>query len=141
MFLSGYKFEDGRWYSILFILKNLGGNMLRHLQNLNELVIYASISCFAAFIGRLIPAFYFPILLLRLAIVGYCIYIIRGEGNKELAVVLCGSVLLGMIGGNWDFFEIYLRYNYRLIGRWISIVLSLAFIITGLSLYAKTSEK
>jgi hypothetical protein len=116
--------------------------MLRHLQNLNELVIYASISCGAAFIGRIFPAFYFPILLLRLGIFGYCVYIIAGtEGNKELAIVLGGALALGLIGGNWDWIEIYLRFNQEFIGRVLSIVFCLAAVILGVVLYGKAGKR
>jgi hypothetical protein len=85
--------------------------MLRHLKNANELVLYASISCGAAFMSRLLPAFHFPIMLLRLGIFGYCFYIIaHAEGNRELAVILGGSLLIGMVGGYWDLIEVHSRY-------------------------------
>lgn len=97
--------------------------MLRHLKNANELVLYASVSCGAAFFGRVFPAFYFPILLLRLAIFGYCIYIIaHTEGNKELAVILGGSLFIGLIGGYWDLIEVYLRFDSGKIITVISLV-------------------
>jgi hypothetical protein len=86
--------------------------MLRHLQNLNELVIYAGLSCGAAFIARIFPPFYFPILLLRLGVFGYCLFVIaKAEGDKELASVIGAALLLGVIGGNWDWFEVWLRFN------------------------------
>jgi hypothetical protein len=116
--------------------------MLRHLQNLNELVIYAAISCGAAFIGRIFPAFYYPILLLRLGVLGYCLYVIgRSEGNRELAFVLGGALLLGMVGGNWDWVEVYLRFNQELIGRWFSIILCLGLAVVGAWLYGTTGKK
>lgn len=97
--------------------------MLRHLKNANELVLYASISCGAAFIGRVFPAFYFPILLIRLAIFGYCVYIIaHTEGNKELAVILGGSLFIGLIGGYWDLIEVYLRFDSGQILTIVSLV-------------------
>jgi len=80
--------------------------MLRHLKNANELILYASISCGAAFIGRLYPAFYFPILLLRLGIAGYCLYVIAGaEGNRDFAILLGGALFLGLVGGYWDLIQ------------------------------------
>jgi len=116
--------------------------MLRHLQNLNELVIYASISCGAAFIGRIFPAFYFPILLLRLGVLGYCLYVIgQSEGNKELAIVIGGALLLGMIGGNWDWIEVYLRFNQELIGYWFTIILSLSLAVLRVGIYGTAGKK
>ena len=112
--------------------------MLRHLKNLDELILYASISCGAAFISRLFPAFFFPITFLRMGIFGYCIYIIAGaEKNKELAVTLGGALFLGMIGGNWDYLEVYLRYNQELIARLITVVTIISLITLGLFLYFK----
>ena len=97
--------------------------MLRHLKNANELVLYASLSCGVAFIGRVFPAFYFPILLIRLAIFGYCAYIIAyTEGNKEMAVILGGSLFIGLIGGYWDLIEVYLRFDPSQIVTIISLV-------------------
>ena len=86
--------------------------MLRHLKNANELVLYASLSCGAAFLGRILPAFYFPILLLRLGIFCYCLFIIaKAEGNKDLAIIIGSALFIGMIGGYFDLIEIYLRYD------------------------------
>lgn len=85
--------------------------MLRHLKNANELVLYASISCGAAYLARLNPPFHFPIMLLRLAMLGYCGYIIAiAERNKELAVLLGGAMLIGCIGGYWDLIEVHSKY-------------------------------
>jgi hypothetical protein len=85
--------------------------MLRHLKNANELVLYASISCGAAYLARLNPPFHFPIMLLRLGVLGYCLYIIAiAEGNKELAIIVGGSLLIGMIGGYWDLIEVHSKY-------------------------------
>lgn len=107
--------------------------MLRHLKNANELVIYASISCGAAFIGRIFPAFYFPILLLRLAIFGYCIYVIGfTEKNKELAVILGGALFIGMVGGYWDLIEVYLRYDLAKILNTITFVLLFLLFVSAM---------
>lgn len=108
--------------------------MLRHLKNANELALYASVSCGAAFLGRLLPAFYFPVLLLRLGVVGYCIYVIAyTEKNKELAVILGGAVFLGALGGYWDLVEVYLRYNLSQI---VSVITTISiFVLAGLVVY------
>lgn len=98
--------------------------MLRHLKNANELVLYASLSCGAAFLGRLLPPFYFPILLLRLGIFAYCFYVIyKAEGNKELALIIGASLFIGMIGGYFDLIDIYLRYDLASVARFITLVL------------------
>ena len=114
--------------------------MLRHLKNANELVIYASISCGAAFIGRIFPAFYFPILLLRLGISGYCLYIIAGtEGNKELAIILGGALFIGMLGGYWDLMEVWLRYDSHRIVSTVMLVGCVLLIALGIVLHVKTN--
>lgn len=122
--------------------------MLRHLQNLNELVIYAGLSCGAAFIARIFPAFYFPILLLRLGVLGYCVFVIaKAEGNRELAGVIGAAILLGVIGGNWDWFEVWLRFNSDQIAGVFCLVLLGCLGIVGFYLFiqggsnGKTSKK
>jgi hypothetical protein len=116
--------------------------MLRHLKNANELVIYASISCGLAFIGRLFPAFYFPIFLLRLGMSGYCLYIIAGsEGNKELAILLGSALILGLLGGYWDLIEVYLRYDASRIVSVLMFVTCILLVVLGIVLHFKTNEK
>lgn len=108
--------------------------MLRHLKNTNELILYASLSCGAAFVGRLYPAFFFPILLLRIGIFGYCIYVIANlERNREMAVILGSSLLLGLIGGYWDLIEVWLRFDAERITNAISLMA--IFSALGIGLY------
>jgi hypothetical protein len=86
--------------------------MLRHLKNFNELVLYASISCGLSFFARLNPSFFYPVLLLRLSVLGYAFYIIAGiEDNRVFGVCLGASVLVGLIGGYWDYLELQFKYN------------------------------
>ena len=86
--------------------------MIRHLKNFNELVVYASLSTGLAFFVRLHPAFFFPLLLLRIAIIMYAIFIIGNiEHNKAFASALIAAILLGIIGGNWDWIELNFIYN------------------------------
>lgn len=105
--------------------------MLRHLKNTNELILYASISCGAAFVGRLYPAFFFPILLLRIGVFAYCIYVIASlERNREMAIILGGSLFLGLVGGYWDLIEVWLRFDAERITTAVSIIaIFLAFVI------------
>jgi hypothetical protein len=119
---------------------------MRHLKNVNELVLYAVISCGVAFIGRLVPAFYFPILLLRLAIFLYCLYVIASlEKNRELAVIIGTSLFVGMLGGYWDLIEIWLRYDLSAISQLVTITLLFIASLLGLFIYVrshgKTSQK
>ncbi len=119
---------------------------MRHLKNANELVLYAAISCGAAFIGRLFPALYFPILLLRLAIFLYCLYVIATlERNRELAMILGSALFIGMIGGYWDLIEIWFRYDLAAIAQLITITLLFIASLLGLFIYVKnnatTSQK
>lgn len=114
---------------------------MRHLKNANELVLYAAISCGAAFIGRLFPALYFPILLLRLAIFLYCIYVIaKLESNRELALILGTALFIGMIGGYWDLIEIWLRYDLAAIGQLITITMLFIAALLGLFIYVKNGQ-
>ncbi len=119
---------------------------MRHLKNANELVLYAAISCGAAFVGRLFPALYFPILLLRLAIFLYCVYVVASlEKNRELALIIGSSLFIGMIGGYWDLIEIWLRYDLAAIAQLITITLLFIASLLGLFIYVKnnatTSQK
>jgi hypothetical protein len=86
--------------------------MIRHLSNINELVVYAALSTGAAFFVRLNPAFFFPVLLLRLSLLCYAIYIMGNiQSNKPFAYCLIAALSLGMIGGNWDYLELQILYN------------------------------
>ncbi len=119
---------------------------MRHLKNANELVLYAAISCGAAFVGRLFPALYFPILLLRLAIFLYCVYVVASlEKNRELALIIGSSLFIGMIGGYWDLIEIWLHYDLAAIAQLTTITLLFIASLLGLFIYVKshatTSQK
>lgn len=109
---------------------------MRHLKNANELVLYAAVSCGAAFIGRLFPALYFPILLLRLAIFLYCVYVIATlERNRELALVLGSALFIGMVGGYWDLIEVWVRYDLPTIAGIVTITLSFIAALLGLYIH------
>lgn len=119
---------------------------MRHLKNVNELALYAAISCGVAFVARLIPAFYFPILLLRLAIFLYCLYVIASlEKNRELAIIIGTSLFIGMLGGYWDLIEVWMRYDLSAISQIVTITLLFITALLGLFVYVrghgKASEK
>ena len=86
--------------------------MIRHLKNFNELIVYASLSTGLAFFVRFHPNFYFPLLLLRVAVVAYALFVISNiEQNRAFAYALISAMLLGAIGGNWDWIELNFIYN------------------------------
>jgi hypothetical protein len=86
--------------------------MIRHLKNFNELSLYAGVSCAFAFFVRLNPAFFYPVLLLRISILLYCFYIIAlTENEKSIAVILGAAIFIGWLGGYWDLFEIYINFD------------------------------
>jgi hypothetical protein len=86
--------------------------MLRHLKNVNELIIYSAISCGLSWFSRLNPTFFYVVMLARLSVLAYCFYIISGiEGNKIFSYCLGAALLLGIIGGYWDVIEINLKFN------------------------------
>lgn len=116
--------------------------MLRHLKNSQELVLYASLSCGVGFVARLIPAFYIPILLLRLGIFVYCFWILfKAEGQKELAILIGSALLIGLIGANLDLLEIEVRYNLpSLVSRVTAVLVFLALAVVGFYQF-KTSGK
>ena len=102
--------------------------MVRHLKNFNELVIYASLSTGLAFFVRLHPSFFFPVLLLRLSVVAYALFILGNiEHNKAFAYALIASMGLGLIGGYWDLIELNFTYNQ-------AQLIALSSIISALSL-------
>jgi len=86
--------------------------MLRHLKNINELVLYGSISCGLAFFVRINPAFFWAVLLFRIAVLGYSAYVVSYlEDNKILGIMLGAAVFIGAIGGNFDWIILQLTYN------------------------------
>lgn len=85
---------------------------MRHSQNLNELILLAGCSAGLAFLARLNPGFYFPVLLLRLGFYCYCAYVVGYlEGRREIALLSGTAVLLGLLGASWDDWEIWLRFH------------------------------
>ena len=103
--------------------------MLRHLKNINELIIYTAISCGLSWFSRLNPTFFYVVLLARLSVLAYCVYIISGiEGNKIFSYCLGASLLLGIIGGYWDLIEINLKFNAVSIVSNFLIILVVALI-------------
>jgi hypothetical protein len=104
--------------------------MIRHLKNFNELIIYASLSTGLAFFVRYFPAFYFPVMLLRLAVVAYALFVIASiEHNRAFSYSLICSILLGLIGGYWDVIEINFTHNQ-------SQVVIISSVISALSIAA-----
>lgn len=88
--------------------------MLRHLKNLDELTLYAALSCGCSFVARINPEFYYPILLLRLSILAYSWYVIAIlESNRSFGWLLGFSCLIGVLGGNWDAIELQLEFNQK----------------------------
>jgi hypothetical protein len=86
--------------------------MIRHLSNINELIIYSSLSAGAAIFVRFHPSFYFPVLLLRISLLAYALYVLGSiQQNKPFAYCLLAALTLGLIGGNWDYFELQLLHN------------------------------
>ena len=101
--------------------------MIRHLKNFNELVIYASLSTGLAFFVRVHPSFYFPVLLLRIAVVAYALFVISNvEHNRAFAYALISAMLLGAIGGNWDFIELNFQHNQAQLVAISSIISALS---------------
>jgi hypothetical protein len=86
--------------------------MLRHLKNINELIIYSAASCGLSWFSRLNPTFFYVVMMARLSVLAYCFYIVSGiEGNKIFSYCLGAALLLGIIGGYWDVIEINLKFN------------------------------
>lgn len=116
-------------------------HMMRHLKNISELSLYASISCGLAFFARIYPAFYFPILMLRIAILGYSIYIIGGaENNREFAMLLGSAIVIGFVGGNWDWIEVYVRFNQEKLTLFSSLILFVFLAVAGYVIYSKVGS-
>ncbi|GET43165.1 hypothetical protein [Microseira wollei] len=121
--------------------------MLRHLKNANELVLYAAISCGAAYLSRLVPPFHFPIMLLRLGILGYWGYMMAiAQGNKDLAVIIGGSLLIGMIGGYWDLIEVHSKYVssemvFTLTMTGLAVLVTVSYVLNHRDSDGKTRQK
>jgi hypothetical protein len=111
------------------------------------LVFYASISCGAAYLARLNLPFHFPIMLLRLGVLGYCGYIIAiAEGNKELAILLGGAMLIGCIGGYWDLIEVHTKYvspemTLTLTATSLAVLITISYVLNQSKADALVSKK
>lgn len=116
--------------------------MFRHLKNLNELCLYGGFSCGLAFLARLEPAFYFPILFLRIAIVAYCLYVIGFlEKNREFGIVLSASLLLGWLGGYWDYLELVWAFKQSEVIGVVSLLIAIAIFVFLLALHLTYGRK
>jgi hypothetical protein len=116
--------------------------MIRHLKNINELIVYASVSCGCAFLVRLIPSFLIPVFLLGFSTAVYYLFIVGiAEKNRLVACVIVGALIVGFLGGNIDYLEIFLRYNTALIGRWVSIIATLILLVIGMVCYVDSRKK
>jgi len=103
--------------------------MFRHFKNLNELVVVASCSCGLSFLGRLIPELAFPVFLIRLGFLVYFVYVIGiCEGDRGTATLLAVACILGAIGGSWDYWFIWMKYNGDVIRLW-SLVITLIILL------------
>lgn len=106
--------------------------MLRHLKNFNELVLYASISCGLAFFTRLNPSFFWAILMLRLCVLVYAGYIISYlEDNRIFGWCLGASVLVGLVGGNFDWLQLQFTFNQQAIINTIILIFALPILAFG----------
>jgi hypothetical protein len=116
--------------------------MIRHLRNFNELIIYASISTGLAFFVRYFPPFYFPIMLLRLAVVAYALFVVANvEHNKAFAYSLISAILLGLIGGYWDVVELNFVHNQSQLIAISSIISALSIAAIAVVLLRKNESK
>lgn len=108
---------------------------MRHLKNINELAFYAALSCGGSFISRLFPAFWVPILLLRIGIFAYCLWVlVLGENNRIVAGVIGSSLIIGAVGGYWDLIDVKLRFDASSITRNLTIIVCLMVALSGITL-------
>lgn len=102
---------------------------MRHLKNFQELAVYGGVSCAVAFFVRINPAFFYPVLLLRISILAYCFYIIALiENQKNIAVILSAAIFIGWLGSCWDLIEIYLNFDLDGILTQVVSVVGITFI-------------
>lgn len=107
--------------------------MVRHLKNFNTLVLYSAISCGVSWFEQLNPFFFYPMVLLRLCILVYTIYVIYNlEDDRIFAVTLLGSVIVGIVGGYWHLIELYIRFDVNKLLMIPVMFLSFPLIIIGL---------
>lgn len=110
--------------------------MVRHFKNFIELSLYAGISCGVAFLVRLNPALLYPVLILRIGILMYCWFvIIEVEQNRVFGLILGTAILIGWVGGYWDYLEIYIAYNLSEIVSTLTALL--VFVVIAISLWSQ----
>lgn len=103
--------------------------MIRHLKNFQELAVYGGVSCAVAFFVRINPAFFYPVLLLRISILLYCFYIIAlTENQKNIAVILSAAIFIGWLGSSWDLIEIYFNFDFEGILTQATVILGVCFL-------------
>lgn len=116
--------------------------MIHHLKNFNTLVLYSAISCGVSWFEQLNPFFFYPMVLLRLCILVYTIYVIYNlEDNRVFAVTLLCSIFLGIIGGYWHLIELYIKFDVNKLLMIPVMFLSIPLIIFGLWLQFQNNEK
>jgi|688.fasta_scaffold851993_1 hypothetical protein len=116
--------------------------MIHHLKNFNTLVLYAAISCGVCWFEQLNPFFFYPMVLLRLCILVYTIYVIYNlEDNRVFATTLLGALLTGIIGGYWHLIELYIRFDVSKLLMIPVIFLSIPLIVFGFWLQLQNNAK
>lgn len=105
----------------------------RHLRNIDELIFWTSLSCLLSLLGRLSLAFLFPTLLLRVGVGIYVWQVIgKGEGQRLVAGLICGALVIGFIGGTWDGVVYWAGKNFGTVRVFVQLTSCLALIVLGL---------
>lgn len=80
-------------------------------------------------------------MLLRIGVFSYCIWVVTlGENNKILAGIISSAVLIGMVGGYWDYIDVILQFNPEAISRTITIVVCTLVAITGIAIQVRSAN-
>lgn len=118
---------------------------MRHIKNIQELVLYSAVSCSLAFFTRMFPYMTYPTIMLRLGLAGYCLYIIGTiEGEHIVVNLILASIFLGWLGGYWDHIHLIAQYNTQAILATITpvfVALVGYWMLRGLGTKARVSQK
>jgi hypothetical protein len=91
---------------------------MRYLKNINEFILMSALSCGVAFLVRLYPPLFWGVFIIRMGLLVFCYYMLHLEGQRELATIIGGAVLLGWLLGYGDWITLHMKYDPSLIVGW-----------------------
>ena len=97
------------------------------LKNVNTLVLCSSFSCTLTFLVRLQPELYWPVVMLEVSLVLYCLH---ESLNSVFFRLIVAGLVFGVVCGNSDYLELLFKFDSeRIISTITTIVISVLMIL------------